>query len=801
MSVIAFLVRVEARRRWRTLLVLALLFGVVSGTAMAAAAGARRTASAYERLLRATNAEDVLVNPDDGYADFDAIEALPQVADACRALGAPAALAGPDGQPDFHTRYLPLQSDGRCLFDLSGPARVEGRLPDVSEPYETFLSRPVADQLDVSVGDRLPLLVFSEDEEAEPDTVELTVTGIGVYGQDALLDTDNQATFPILLLTPAFGERHPIDPELTFQGSLVQLRGGEADLASFNAAALDAAGESMHLEDRWSNERKASRSLEPYVLALWLFTFAVLVAGGGMLAGALHRTLSDPPTDQRTLSSLGVPLRQRAAVPLTLALLTGATGAALGVVLGIALSPLMPIGPAHGIEPDPGASVDRPVLALAAVLTILATLGVGVLVAASLDRAGASHQSDRLGLIARLRFGMPAPAAAGLRLATGELGASRSAARTTIVGAVLGVVAVLTVQVVGAGITRVVDTPARFGWTWDAYLIVAEEDYEDYEVTGGGPAYRGVVEQLDEIGVDRRTTIGMGQIDVEGETVATISMQVTEGDPVVPAMVSGRPPTTAEEIVLGATTLDRIGAALGDEVLVTSGTVRRSMRVVGQSTFPRMAEYPGAPNTGLGDGALVTTDALIDLTGALPYTGLLVATEDAAQLDALRARFPVGEPLDLEAAVVMVDRPQRPDALYGYDSTTTVRQILALLLAGLTVASVAIGLAAGARSARRELAVLRTLGFTRTQTRSVLHLHGALVAAAALLLGVPVGLAAGRIGWQAFAAHLGVATDPTTPLLVVATTALLVVTACLTLTVPPALAAVRRDPARVLRAE
>src|SRR5438445_5435495 len=43
--------RAELRARWRAMLGLALLVGVVSGAAIAAAAGARRTDSAYPRFL------------------------------------------------------------------------------------------------------------------------------------------------------------------------------------------------------------------------------------------------------------------------------------------------------------------------------------------------------------------------------------------------------------------------------------------------------------------------------------------------------------------------------------------------------------------------------------------------------------------------------------------------------------------------------------------------------------------------------------------------------------------------------
>jgi hypothetical protein len=77
------LVRAWLRARRRALLGLVLLVGVASGTVMVAAIGARRTDTAYARLLEATRAEDVEVEIG-GFDDptfIDRLGRLPQVAD------------------------------------------------------------------------------------------------------------------------------------------------------------------------------------------------------------------------------------------------------------------------------------------------------------------------------------------------------------------------------------------------------------------------------------------------------------------------------------------------------------------------------------------------------------------------------------------------------------------------------------------------------------------------------------------------------------------------------------------------
>ena len=55
--------RAELRRQWRGLLALAVLLGVIGGIALTAAAGARRTDTAYPRFLRQSHAADLMVQP------------------------------------------------------------------------------------------------------------------------------------------------------------------------------------------------------------------------------------------------------------------------------------------------------------------------------------------------------------------------------------------------------------------------------------------------------------------------------------------------------------------------------------------------------------------------------------------------------------------------------------------------------------------------------------------------------------------------------------------------------------------
>jgi hypothetical protein len=70
--------RSEWRGRWRSWLGLALLIGLAGGAAVAAAAGARRTATAYPRFVQAQNGYDLITG---GFPDkINPERALPQMA-------------------------------------------------------------------------------------------------------------------------------------------------------------------------------------------------------------------------------------------------------------------------------------------------------------------------------------------------------------------------------------------------------------------------------------------------------------------------------------------------------------------------------------------------------------------------------------------------------------------------------------------------------------------------------------------------------------------------------------------------
>ena len=107
---------------------------------------------------------------------------------------------------------------------------------------------------------------------------------------------------------------------------------------------------------------------------------------------------------------------------------------------------------------------------------------------------------------------------------------------------------------------------------------------------------------------------------------------------------------------------------------------------------------------------------------------------------------------------------QRPAEIRNYASVRDVPLVLGAVLAVLAVATLAHVLLTSVRRRRRDLAVLKTLGLTRSQVLRLVAWQATALAAAALLAGLPLGVIAGRQAWAFFANAAGVAPRPDVPL-------------------------------------
>jgi ABC-type antimicrobial peptide transport system permease subunit len=97
--------------------------------------------------------------------------------------------------------------------------------------------------------------------------------------------------------------------------------------------------------------------------------------------------------------------------------------------------------------------------------------------------------------------------------------------------------------------------------------------------------------------------------------------------------------------------------------------------------------------------------------------------------------------------------------------------------------------------------VLKTLGFTRWEVLRTVAWEASALAAAVLVVGVPLGVIAGRVGWALFANATGIASQATVnvPLVLLAIPATLLLANVIAAW--PGWAAARLRPAQVLRSE
>ena len=180
--------RSQLRHRWRSWLVLTLLVGIAGGLLIGAAAGARRTASVYDRLVNESGAFDygIYARPQDSeLSGCQEDERTVELANACRDEGEGAireVLRSPvvdDGRLVTSMLVPVFTADGRSLqpqeagddpcFTGSGevdvdsfdanvggtnqPVYVSGRAPDPRRRDEAAISEGVADRLGIGVGD------------------------------------------------------------------------------------------------------------------------------------------------------------------------------------------------------------------------------------------------------------------------------------------------------------------------------------------------------------------------------------------------------------------------------------------------------------------------------------------------------------------------------------------------------------------------------------------------------------------------------------------------------------------------
>jgi ABC-type lipoprotein release transport system permease subunit len=795
---VSYLAGIEVRRHWRSVLPLALLVALVVGTVLAATAGGRQSRTSFDRYLSRLNPPEALATaaPEDRHA-LDQVAALPMVA-AAPAFELAAIFPSQSGEEFFP---MAVSTDGLVPNTYLRTPVIAGRLADPDQPFEVILSERTARRLRAGVGDTIPMASLSpasadalntgsqEDPPADGPTFELTVVGIvRDAGDIAGRSTDLTLTF----LTPAFRDRFPAATigSLAF-GRFVVLR-HDSDLRAFTDAASDLP---VELDPSFSAKLTASQAdptMAAIATALYTFAAVAAVAGLATIGHAVGRMQSRAAADDQTLVALGVGRTGRWTRLMAPGGAAVAVGVPLGLVVAIAASPLFPIGLARRAELDVGVHVDGAVLAVGGLASLVAGLGLVALLGGLSARA--AHGPERLVRPSRVlsratSAGAPPAVVTGLTMALGSSRRGRSAASAAIAGTALGVLGVLAAIVFAASIDRLVSTPSLYGWGWDANIAGA--DLSDL----GPDASPSALVKDPELRVVAQIDMQL-EATINGEPVFLTSALDVKGH-LEPVIVKGTEPVRADELAVGADTLEAVGASVGDRVRLDMGDGPRSMRVSGIVALPVSSDGGSSAV-----GAYLSSAAAKALQvsarcegGSSCYRNLAIALTDRARLPEVVDRY---EDPDQNVAV---DLPAPPGEV---ERLTAVRQLpwyLAGLLGLLAAVAATYSAAIAVRRRRRDLAVLRVIGMSAAQLRGVVAVQVLVLAAAGGALGSLAGVLLGRQVWRWVTSSLAMPYSPAVP----AVAALLVPGAAMVITQLAATfsrrAAGRTQPALALRTE
>jgi ABC-type antimicrobial peptide transport system permease subunit len=221
------------------------------------------------------------------------------------------------------------------------------------------------------------------------------------------------------------------------------------------------------------------------------------------------------------------------------------------------------------------------------------------------------------------------------------------------------------------------------------------------------------------------------------------------------------------------------------------------MRIVGRAVFPLFGVLGR-----LGDGAFVTTAGwehiegrTLDPAAEAALIRLAPGAHVGAVVDHLNAR------LGDQAYGVAVISQGKPTDIVNFGRVEGTPYVLGAVLAAVSTATLAYILVSAVRRRRRDLAVLKTLGFVRGQVRATVACQATAVVAVSLVVGIPLGIAVGRWLWSRFADDLGIVSVPVVPTAAVVLTAVVALVIANLIAAVPATLAARTRPAVVLRSE
>ena len=504
------------------------------------------------------------------------------------------------------------------------------------------------------------------------------------------------------------------------------------------------------------------------------------LAGLVTLTQTIRRNLAQADDESAVLVALGARRIDRAVAGLIGVLPYLVVAPLVAVAVAYLASPLFPLGSARTLEPQLGFRADPAVLFLGAVVWLivlaLLTFAVAWVGAARLRNASRAPSRRWLGGVTAVRGAVPG--AIGVRYGLQPGGTRRALRRTAFAGVVVAVAGIVGSMVFVRSLDSFTGSPNRYGIGFDLTLEVPAS------AAGSVTGQLAADPRLAAVAVSSAGVVNAADRSVNGFAIEAVKGTIN------PTVRSGRLPANDNEVAVGPRLLGDLGLHLGDQMTVGSGDEQRALTVVGTVYSPtsESAEF---------NREVVLSPATLESVSRNPSVNVLIrvapGVDVADVFDDLDARFPF--------AVSDESIPHEPGPVRNLEQIARLPLALALFFAVFGAAAVVQSLFLTARERRRDLAVLRGLGFRRRQVVMVLLGAAASVAAVALVLGVPIGVLAGRIGWNAVARSLYVNPAVVIPIVALLGLGLAVLAGALLAALAPASLVLHRSPGSTLRTE
>jgi hypothetical protein len=804
MGAIRLLFRAELRRRWQSWLAIAVLVSVAGGFVLAAAAAGRRTESAFPQFV-ASHGYDAAafgLHPVPGIAHLPGVSSVTELIDPNQGQVV-CDCTHPINTADLSVSVVAPGS--RPLWKL-----VEGHLPDPSAPGQVLASSTLQ-QNGVQVGSviRVPFYARSQLDALMGATGKMPATQgpvavFRVVGIEASEEEFPSGSDPVynLIATPAFA-RTVVPRTAAVYRYLVRLRDGADGLARLDAQfdGMRNAGVAGY-QNANTQAESVEASIHPQAVGWWILAALATLVGLAVIGQALTRQSVTEREDYPTLAAIGAGPRQLAALGLARTLAVALTGAAGAVLLATALSPLAPVGEARLAEAGTGVRFDALVLGPGALAVVLAVITVGLW---PMWRAAYTPQ-------ARAQAPSPASSAVVTQLATAGappsvlIGVRHALQRrssgaavpigTALLGTVLAVTALTGTAVFGASLGHLLSTPSLYGAPFQLNFSSAADGKLD------------VLPKLKQDKDIARISRGIvAETSVNGVNVAGVAVDAVRG-PLLFSTVAGSLPTSDHEVGLGGATMRQIGAHVHSVVKVTvtspSGGKRTvPFRVSAQVSFPVIS---GAVE--LGHGIVLTLSGYTNVAcppgpGQTRCAKALLETGNGGILASVvpgpRGRAAVARYLNANQSTATL--PIAPSSLINFGEAVNFPLIFGAMLAVFGIATLAHLLVVSVSRRRREIGLLKMLGFVNRQVASTVAWQATTLALAGIAVGAPLGVAAGQALWRTFADNLGVIPVAVVPPFLIAVLVAGILVAANLIAAGPGLMATRSRPAQLLRVQ